>query len=536
MDSSSDYILRTHDVVKRYKALVALDRVSIHIRRGTIHGLLGENGAGKSTLVRLISGQTAPSEGRIVFDGAEVQGSDVRRMESLGVFLVTQEPMIVDSMSVADNLMLGRWPLKPGWTRQVDQRALLGSVETALAGTGLDPRMPARFLSAVARRKLNILRALHSGGKLLILDEPTTALTLADREQMFAFMRELRARGVSFVFISHYNEEILDICDGVSVLRNGRLAGEHDDLGEIDSDGLSELVIGRDVPLFHRDREAASARAARSADAAPDTVATAGGTGKGINTGTSKGTGAPTAWRVEDLVAPGIEVPRFEVAPGEIVGFAGLPGSGAKAFALALFGLNRARRGRLWHDGASHALPDHPGTAFRRGIAYLSDDRHRDGLVGLQSIAHNITLSSLADVSRGGVIDRRAEQGVVRRYFEHFRVKAATPEVLLGTLSGGNQQKVCLGRVLATAPGLLILDEPTRGIDVGVKEEVHRIVDELTRAGLSVIVITSDLDEMVRLVDRVCVFVGGRIEQEYQGERIGKDAILQSAFGAAPVI
>ncbi|PRE89702.1 ATP-binding cassette domain-containing protein, partial [Burkholderia gladioli] len=272
MDSSSDYILRTRDVVKRYKALVALDRVSIHIRRGTIHGLLGENGAGKSTLVRLISGQTAPSEGRIVFDGAEVQGSDVRRMESLGVFLVTQEPMIVDSMSVADNLMLGRWPLKRGWTRQVDQRALLGSVETALAGTGLDPRMPARFLSAVARRKLNILRALHSGGKLLILDEPTTALTLADREQMFAFMRELRARGVSFVFISHYNEEILDICDGVSVLRNGRLAGEHDDLGEIDSDGLSELVIGRDVPLFHRDREAASARAARSADAAPDTA------------------------------------------------------------------------------------------------------------------------------------------------------------------------------------------------------------------------------------------------------------------------
>jgi simple sugar transport system ATP-binding protein len=510
--SSNEYILRTHDIVKRYKSLVALDRVSISIRRGTIHGLLGENGAGKSTLVRLISGQTAPTEGSIVFDGEEVQGSDVKQMESLGVFLVTQEPMIVDSMSVADNLMLGRWPLRRGWTRRVDQRALLESAQAALEGTGLDPLMPARFLSAVAKRKLNILRALHSGGKLLILDEPTTALTLADREHLFAFMRSLKAKGVSFMFISHYNEEILDICDGVSVLRNGKLAGEYDDLSAVDSDGLSELVIGRDVPLFYRDRD-------RDHDAAQTRPQAA-------NAGT-----AP--WLVEGLVAPGIEVERFQMAPGEIVGFAGLPGSGAKEFALALFGLNRAKKGRVSHGGEPHALPDHPGTAFRQGIAYLSDDRHRDGLVGLQSIAHNITLSSLGSVSHGGVIDAATEKGIVRRYFDYFRVKAPTPEVLLGTLSGGNQQKVCLGRVLATAPSLLILDEPTRGIDVGVKEEVHRIIDELTREGLSVIVITSDLDEMVRMVDRVSVFVDGRIEREYTGAQIGKDAILQAVSGAA---
>ncbi|WP_244851752.1 sugar ABC transporter ATP-binding protein [Caballeronia sp. SL2Y3] len=500
---SNDYILRTHDVVKRYKAVLALDRVSINIRRGTIHGLLGENGAGKSTLVRLISGQTAPSEGRIVLDGEDVQGSDVQEMEARGVFLVTQEPMIVDSMSVADNLMLGRWPLKRGITGRVDQRALMQSVEAALEGTDFDPRMPARLLSAVAKRKLNILRALHSGGKLLILDEPTTALTLADREHLFDFMRSLKARGVSFVFISHYNEEILDICDGVSVLRNGRLAGEHDDLSKIDSDGLSELVIGRDVPLFYRERR--------------DTAA-AGREG----------------WRVEGLAAPGVQVDAFSIAPGEIVGFAGLPGSGAKEFALALFGSNRATRGQITHDGNTSAPAAHPGEAFQRGIAYLSDDRHRDGLVGLQSIAHNITLSSLRNVSKAGVIDANAERGVVARYFEHFRVKAPTAEVLLGTLSGGNQQKVCLGRVLATSPKLLILDEPTRGIDVGVKEEVHRIIDTLTREGLSVIVITSDLDEMVRLVDRVSVFVGGRIEREYTGADIAKDAILQAAFNVEP--
>jgi simple sugar transport system ATP-binding protein len=501
-DSSTEYILRTDNLVKRYKNVVALDHVSINIRRSTIHGLLGENGAGKSTLVSLISGLTAPTEGAITFAGEQVQGFDVKQMEALGVFLVTQEPMIVESMSVADNLMLGHWPVKRGLTRTVDQRALMANAVAALEGTGLDPRMPARTLSAVAKRKLNILRALHSGGKLLILDEPTAALTLADREHLFGFMRSLKAQGVSFVFISHYNEEILDICDAVSVLRNGRLAGEMDDISSINSDNLSELVIGRDVPLFYRNR---------AAHHAPDEA----------------------VWRVEGLVAPNITVDNFSIAPGEIVGFAGLPGSGAKEFGLSLFGLNRAKQGHITHDNQRYGFAQHPQDAFAHGIAYLSDDRHRDGLVGLQSIAQNITLSSLAKVSRGGVIDASAEKQVVKRYFEHLRVKAVTPGVLLGTLSGGNQQKVCLGRVLATDPKLLILDEPTRGIDVGVKEEVHRIIDALTREGLSVIVITSDLDEMVRMVDRVCIFVGGQIEREFIGLEIDKDAILQAAFGTA---
>jgi simple sugar transport system ATP-binding protein len=505
---STEYILRTHDVVKRYRNVLALDHVSINIRHSTIHGLLGENGAGKSTLVSLISGLTAPTEGKITFAGEQVQGSDVKQMEARGVFLVTQEPMIVESMSVADNLMLGHWPVKRGLTKTIDQRALLANAVTALEGTGLDPRMPARLLSAVSKRKLNILRALHSGGQLLILDEPTAALTLADRDHLFGFMRSLKAQGVSFVFISHYNEEILGICDAVSVLRNGQLAGEMDDISTITSDSLSELVIGRDVPMFHRGRAS------------------------GVTAPVAPGAKPDTGWRVEGLVAPNIAVDTFSIAPGEIVGFAGLPGSGAKEFGLSLFGLNRATQGRVMHDTKTNAFPQHPQDAFARGIAYLSDDRHRDGLVGLQSIAQNITLSSLGKVSRGGVIDASIEKQVVKRYFEHLRVKATTPNVLLGTLSGGNQQKVCLGRVLATEPRLLILDEPTRGIDVGVKEEVHRIIDALTREGLSVIIITSDLDEMVRMVDRVCIFVDGRIEQEYTGADIDKDALLQAAFGA----
>jgi ABC-type sugar transport system ATPase subunit len=319
---------------------------------------------------------------------------------------------------------------------------------------------------------------------------------------MFAFMRELKATGVSFVFISHYNEEILNICDGVSVLRNGRLAGEMDTLESIDSDALSQLVIGRDVPLFHRQ-----------------------------NPGKKTGSG----WRIDGLRAPGVEIDHFEIAPGEIVGFAGLPGSGAKEFAKVLFGLNHASAGSFSHAGKPIALPDHPQSAFDAGIAYLSDDRRRDGFVGLQSIGNNISMSSLGELSVAGIVDKTRERRMVDHYFDTLRVKAATSEIPVGTLSGGNAQKVVLSRLLATRPRLLILDEPTRGIDVGVKEEIHQLVDSLTSEGLSVIVITSDLDELVRLVDRVCVFVGGRVQNEYVGTKLDKDVILEAAFGTAAV-
>jgi simple sugar transport system ATP-binding protein len=497
--SSTEYILRTRDIVKRYKAVVALDRVSVNIRRGTIHGLLGENGAGKSTLVGLISGLISPTEGTVEFAGEEVQGFDVKQMEARGVFLVTQEPMIVESMSVADNLMLGHWPVKRGFTKTVDQRALMANAVKALEGTGLDPRMSARELSAVAKRKLNILRALYSGGKLLILDEPTAALTLADRDHLFSFMQSLKAQGVSFVFISHYNEEILSICDGVTVLRNGRLAGEMDNLDGIDSDAMSELVIGRDVPLFHRTRG-------------------------------ERETSSDASWQVSGLEARNINIDSFSIKPGEIVGFAGLPGSGAKEFGLALFGLNRASRGRIKHDGREMDFPDHPQTAFANGIAYLSDDRHRDGLVGLQSIAQNITMSSLAKVSKAGVIDAPAERSVVKRYFEHLRVKAATPKVLLGTLSGGNQQKVCLGRVLATDPKLLILDEPTRGIDVGAKHEIYNVIYQLAERGCAIVMISSELPEVLGVSDRIVVMRQGRIAGELPRGQANEQSVLNLAL------
>ncbi|MDQ0392120.1 sugar ABC transporter ATP-binding protein [Labrys monachus] len=496
-----DVILRADGLVKTYAGVQALKGVSLSVRRGSIHGLLGENGAGKSTLVGLISGMRTPTSGEIWLDGSPVGGRDVKAMEQAGVFLVTQEPMIVDPLSVEENLLLGRWPSKGGF---VDFKRLRRDATHMLEGVGIAPDMSAGLLGAVEKRKLNILRALFSGGRVIILDEPTTSLTVADRNQLFDFMRELRGRGVTFIFISHYNEEILEICDAVSVLRDGALAGESADIAALNSDSLSEMVLGRDLSLFHRRKRT------------PETLSPSPGV------------------YFRDVRAAGVAVADFSIAAGEIVGFAGLPGSGAKDFARCMFGLEPTESGSFAIAGQEPIpLPAAPHEAFRHGIAYLSDDRRRDGLVGIRSIGDNLVMSSLDALSSLGWIDTRREGETAQRYFRQMGVKApglATPG---DSLSGGNQQKVCLGRVIATGPKLLILDEPTRGIDVGVKEDVHRQIDTLTGQGMSVIVITTDLDEMVRTVDRVCVFSGGAIVETLIGSDITKERLRAAAFDRA---
>ncbi len=492
-------LLQTRDVVKRFGGVTALKGVSLTVEAGTVHGLLGENGAGKSTLVKIVAGLQNPTQGEVLLDGAPLGPIDVKAVEGHGVFLVTQEPAIVNPLSVAENLMLGRWPHRGFW---VDTGLMHRKATEYLAGTGLDSRARAGSLSAVDRRKLNILRALHSGGRLIILDEPTTALTMADRRDLFDFMRKLKRGGVTFMFISHYNEEILEICDSVSVLRDGELVTSNQAVGTISSDALSEMVLGRGLQLFARGA-GASARASGS------------------------------GWRLKDLRSPAFVVDRLDIAAGEIVGFAGLPGSGAQELARAIYGLLPAS-GTIEHDGAARPLPKDSTAGLAAGIAFLSEDRLKDGIVGIHSIAKNITLSSLRGISSGGVIAPARERSLVADLFKRLSIKARDAEQLVGQLSGGNQQKVLLSRLLATKPKLLILNEPTRGIDVGVKEEVHRIVDGLTREGVAVIIVTSDLDEMLRAVDRVVLFAGGVIVGDRPAGALTKDEVLAIAFSSSP--
>jgi len=494
-------LLQTFDLIKRYGGVSALKGVSLSVDRGTVHGLLGENGAGKSTLVKIVSGLHGPTEGEIHLDGKPIGPADVKQMEGLGVFLVTQEPAIVSSLSVAENLMLGRWPRRGLW---VDVRAMNRLATDYLQGTGLDPRAMAGRLSAVDRRKLNILRALHSGGRLIILDEPTTALTMADRRILFDFMRKLKGEGVTFMFISHYNEEILEICDAVSVLRDGALVTDNQPVASVNSDALSEMVLGRGLHLFTRRRVVSEVEPAPLPN-----------------------------WRFSGLRGAHFSVDRLDIAAGEVIGLAGLPGSGAQEMARAIYGLLPAD-GSVDHAGATRPLPADPAEALTRGIAFLSDDRLRDGIVGIHSIAKNITLSSLGAISTGSVISLTRERDLVADFFRRMSIKARDAAQPVGQLSGGNQQKVLLSRLLATKPRLLILNEPTRGIDVGVKEEVHRIVAGLTRDGVSVIIVTSDLDEMLRAVDRVLLFVDGKIVDDRAAASLTKEDVLRIAFSSSP--
>lgn len=488
-------ILRMDGVGKKYGNFVALTDVSFAIRRGAIHGLLGENGAGKSTLVGIISGQKLATEGSIYLNGQVIGAADVQEMEDNGVFLVTQEPMIIDHISAAENLMLGIWPNTRGFIRW---RQLRSDAQRMLAGTGIDPSAVAGSLDAVARRKLNILRAMFSGGKLIILDEPTAALTVEDRRKLFDFMRRLKTEGVTFIFISHYNDEILDICDSVTVLRDGRLAGGSDDVASMTSEQLSELVLGRGLKLFQRKR--------RNFD------------------------NEPPAIKLEGIRAEGLSVDRLHIHSGEIIGFTGLPGAGAKELARCIFGLMPAK-GIVIINGNAIDVPKTPKEAFAKGIGFLSDDRRKDGSVAQMSIGQNISLSSLKAVSKSGFLSGVAEQSLAERYFNAMAIKAAGYGTVVDTLSGGNQQKVCLGRVMATQPTLLILDEPTRGIDVGVKQDVLRIIDELTHQGVCVIIVSTDTDELVRATDRVCVFSGGGISSVLSGQEIETER-LRKVMGA----
>jgi simple sugar transport system ATP-binding protein len=495
-NAAPDTILRIEQITKSYGPVHALRGVTTEIRRGSIHGLLGENGAGKSTLVSIISGQVKPTSGRILMDGRPLEHVDVKAMEQAGVFLVTQEPMIIGNLTAAENLMLGIWPTRNGF---VDWKTLRLDAARMLTGTGIDANAVAGHLDAVARRKLNILRAMFSGGKVIILDEPTAALTVTDRRELFAFMLRLKAQGVTFIFISHYNDEILEICDAVTVLRDGRLAGGSDDVSSMSSAQLTELVIGREVALFQRQRQHPAGK--------PPTVSLRGVRGKYL------------------------ALEQLDIGPGEIVGFTGLPGAGAKEIARAIFGLHPAAGTLSINGEPAHVLPKSPREAFDAGIAYLSDDRRRDGAVGQMSIASNIALSSLAARSRLGFIDSKTEASVISRYFSAMGIKALSPDYAVDTLSGGNQQKVCLGRVLATRPRLLIVDEPTRGIDMGVKQDVLRIIDELSAAGVAVIIVSTDTDELVRAVDRVCIFDQGNIKETLTGEDITVERLRASVQG-----
>jgi len=485
-------------ITKTYPGTVALDDVNLTVRGGEIVGLIGENGAGKSTLLKILGGGVAPTRGSIVIDGQPVTRLDPARATALGIAFVHQELNAFDNMDVAANILLGR-EITRGRLGAMDRRAMEEAVRPVLATVGahFGPTDPVADLSLAELQLLEICRALSLNARLLILDEPTSSLTLAESERLIAILKDLRAKGVAILLVSHRLSEVEACADRVTVLRDGRNAGELA-AGAITRQAMTRLMIGRDL-----------VRAPRAAPA--------------------------PAGREEVLAIAGLRTPAFpdaaaslSVRAGEIVGLAGLVGAGRTELARAVFGIDRPVGGEVRVGGV--ALP--PGriaAALAQGLCLVPEDRKADGLFLDFAVQTNIAQPSLRAISRAGVVDRAAEARLAQEARRALAIKVSSLDQAAAELSGGNQQKVVLARWLATRPRAMILDEPTRGIDVGAKAEVHAIMRRLAAEGVGILVISSDMDEVISVSDRVAVMRRGEIVAEFAGAEITEINIMTSA-------
>jgi rhamnose transport system ATP-binding protein len=475
----------------------ALRGASIALRPGEVRALAGENGAGKSTLVRLLAGVQRPDDGRVLVDGADAHFSGPADARDAGVAVIYQEPTLFPDLSVAENVVMGRHPL--GALKRIDRGELRREVQGLLdrLGVRLDPDRPVRGLSIADQQIVEIAKALSFEARVLIMDEPTAALSGPEVERLFGVVRTLRERGAAVLFISHRLEEIFTISDTVTVMRDGAVVDDTT-TASITPDDLVRRMVGRELSALFPKSEARI--------------------------------GEPVL-RVERLTREGVFTDvSFEVRAGEIVALAGLVGAGRSEVARAIFGIDRADAGHV--EVAGRRLPPaRPAAAMRAGIGFVPEDRRQQGLVMELSIARNATLTRLRELSRMGLLRRGAEDAEAAGWASRLQLKFNRLGDPVGFLSGGNQQKVVLGKWLATEPKLLIVDEPTRGIDVGTKAEVHRLLSELAGDGLAVLMISSELPEVLGMADRVLVMHEGRLTGELSRADADEESVMRAATG-----
>jgi rhamnose transport system ATP-binding protein len=489
-------ILEILGVSKRFGSTQALDDVSLTLHKGEIHALLGENGAGKSTLIKIMTGVEQPDAGQMAVDGAEVALGSALHAQDLGIAAIYQEPNIFPDLSVAENIFISHRDRG----RVLDRRAMRRDAEQILGrlGVQLDTDEPARGLTLAEQQTVEIAKALSLQVRVLIMDEPTASLSAHEVRRLFGIVESLRREGVAILFISHRMEEVFEISDRVTVLRDGRWVSTRPRSELTPGIAIREMV-GRTLSAFFQRTP----------------------------TGPGEVVLAVRALGLEGVFSD----VSFELRAGEVLGFAGLVGARRTDVGLALFGIAPADSGTILLDGVPVTI-HHPQDALRLRIAYSTEDRRALGLVFPLSIAANISLPTLARYQdRLGLIRRRAEEAAADRYRDRLRIRASSVRVPVATLSGGNQQKVVLSKWLDTHPRVLILDEPTRGIDVGSKAEVHQIIDELAQEGIAIILISSDLPEVLATSDRILVMREGR-----QMAILGRDAatpelVLAAAMG-----
>jgi ribose transport system ATP-binding protein len=493
-------LLELKSITKRFPGVLALSNVSFTVGQAEVVALIGENGAGKSTLMKTLGGVHQPDEGDIFFDGKKVAITKVADAIALGIGFVHQELNVLDNLDVAANIFLGREPFVGGPLRLVDQRRMWTESEIYLKRLGLaiSPKTLVRELSIAQQQMVEIAKALSQNARVIIMDEPTSSLTLTETDRLLATIKELRASGVSVIYISHRLGEIEQIADRAVALRDGRNAGE---LGKVDvkHEKMVALMVGRKLEdLFVK--------------------------GKGPQErGYFQVEGLRTPYRPHHRIS-------FYVAKGEILGFAGLVGAGRSEMAQAVFGVEPPIEGTMRLGGQELKIRN-AREAINAGIYLVPEDRRHTGLITSMTVRENITMPGLRRYSPALLVKRALEEEVSKREVVSLRVKTPSIEALAMNLSGGNQQKVVLGKWLSLTPKLMIFDEPTRGIDVGAKSEIYRLMRELADRGVAIIMISSDMEEVLGVSDRVAVMHEGDITGFLPREQFSEKAIMHLATG-----
>jgi ribose transport system ATP-binding protein len=485
-------------ISKRFPGVVALDHVSLNVGEGEIVALIGENGAGKSTLMKILGGAIARDGGTIKINGAPVEIRSPREASALGIEFIHQELSVLDNLDVGANIFLRREPTTAGFLKLIDRKRIYRESDQILRRLGVDvsSRTPLGQLPLAQQQLVEIARALSAGARIIIMDEPTSSLTLTETRRLLELVKDLKAHNVSIIYISHRMHEVEEIADRAVVLRDGKNAGEIQ-RGEITHERMVRMMVGRDLKDFFN--------------------------------GETDGKGGFEVRRLRTLRYPNHQI-SFKVGKGEVLGFAGLVGAGRSEVARALFGVEDAMETEVVLDGTGLRIRG-PRDAITHGIYLIPEDRRLSGLIVDFNVRENISLPNLENYSSAKIINFKKEANAAREAIKSINIKTPTTEMRAANLSGGNQQKVVLAKWLTFAPRVLIFDEPTRGIDVGAKAEIYQLIRNLAAKGVSVIVISSEMEEVLGISDRIAVMHEGRLTGILDRAQFSEEAVMRLATG-----
>lgn len=490
-------IIELKNITKKFPGVIALNEVDFSMKKGEIVSLIGENGAGKSTLAKIITGVHQPDGGDIYFEGEKVSVPDVAFSQKLGINMIHQELNLVPHIDLAGNIFLGREPKRFGFL--IDKKKLYADSEKILNDVGLNvsPKVLNRDIPIAQQQMVEIAKALSMKSKLIIMDEPTSSLTKKEIRVLFDIIKNLKENGISIIYISHRMEEVLELSDRIVALRDGEKVGETENR-DVSIDTLIKMMIGRQIDeMFGAHKQSREDIALKAVDIKPE----------------------------QDS-----EPLSFHVKKGEILGFFGLVGSGRTELMRTIFGVDRKHSGEIKVNGRELKISS-PEDAIKAGIGFVPEDRKLQGIIHNMTVKENISLPSLKENSKLSFISFKYEKSLAAKFINKLKIKTPTINTMIDTLSGGNQQKVVLSRWLSLSPKILILDEPTRGIDVGAKSEIYNLINKMAADGIAIILVSSEMEEIIRLSHRVAVMYENKITGFLERDKINQENIMQLSAG-----